>query len=114
MARLALFCSVCSTLLAAAVGCERKDRAPALTVYAAASLTEALREVVERYEAGGVPAIQLRFGSSGTLARQIEAGAPAEVFLSANEPWMDHLEQRRRIVEGTRRALWRNRVHRVS
>jgi molybdate transport system substrate-binding protein len=62
-----------------------------LVVFAAASLTDALREAAREIEASGGPPVKLSFGSSGALARQIAFGAPADVFVSANSAWVEWL-----------------------
>jgi molybdate transport system substrate-binding protein len=80
-------------------------QAPApLTVFAAASLQDALRALEPQWRAAapGNPPLRLSFAASSALARQIEQGAPAEVFMSADEPWMDYLAQRNLIVPDTR------------
>jgi molybdate transport system substrate-binding protein len=76
----------------------------ALTVFAAASLQDALRslEPAWRAAAPGNPALRLSFAASSALARQIEQGAPADLFMSADEPWMDYLAERGLIVAETR------------
>ncbi|MFL1464313.1 molybdate ABC transporter substrate-binding protein [Roseococcus sp. DSY-14] len=74
----------------------------AVTVFAAASLTDALREVAAQWAARGHPAPRLSFAASSALARQIEQGAPADLFMSADEPWADYLQQRGLLAEGTR------------
>lgn len=81
---------------------------PPLTVFAAASLADALREIDALWTASGHPAPRLSLASSGTLARQIEAGAPADVFLSADTKWMDSLAAAHAILPGTRTAVVRN------
>ena len=63
-------------------------------VFAAASLTNALGDIATEWEKAGHPKPRLAFAASSTLARQIEAGAPADVFASADATWMDHLERR--------------------
>ncbi len=73
-----------------------------LTVMAAASLTDAMRELGQAWAAKGHPAPRFSFGASSALARQIEQGAPADLFASADEPWADYLEQRSLLAEGTR------------
>ena len=73
-----------------------------VTVFAAASLTDVFEAIGALHqEAGGTP-IRLSFASSSTLARQIEAGAPAQIYASANERWMDHVEGQGLIAPGTR------------
>ena len=69
-----------------------------LTVFAAASTTDALSEIGARYEAAGGGAARLVFASSATLARQIADGAPADIFLSASAEWADDLAGRKALV----------------
>jgi molybdate transport system substrate-binding protein len=83
--------------------------AASVTIFAAASLTDALRAVAERPGRSGPP-WRLSFAASSTLARQIEQGAPADIFISADEAWMDYLVRRQRIVEGSRRDVAANRL----
>jgi molybdate transport system substrate-binding protein len=71
-------------------------------VFAAASLTNALGDIATEWEKAGHPKPRLAFAASSTLARQIEAGAPADVFASADATWMDHLERRGKLAPGTR------------
>jgi molybdate transport system substrate-binding protein len=82
--------------------------AQGLTVMAAASLTDAMRDIGTQWEAAGHPKLTLSFGSSSTLARQIEQGAPANVFASADELWMDYLAKRDVIAADTRINLLNN------
>src|ERR1051325_2831177 len=79
--------------------------AATLHVSAAASLTDALEEIVRGYK---TDTILFNFGASSTLAGQIEEGAPADVFLSADEARMDQLQQRGLIVKQSRRSLLAN------
>ena len=79
-----------------------------LTVFAAASLTEVLQEIGRLWAAGGQPPPRFSFASSSTLARQIEAGAPANLFASADQQWADYLQQRGLLVPETRRSLLTN------
>lgn len=74
-------------------------------VFAAASLTGVLTEVAAAWTQAGHPAPSLAFGGSSGLARQVVAGAPADVFLSADTQWMDHVAARGRIVPASR-AEW--------
>ncbi len=83
-------------------------RTPPLTVFAAASLTDALQAIGKLWAAAGQPAARFSFASSSTLARQIEAGAPANLFASADEQWADWLQQRGLLVPETRRSLLTN------
>ncbi|HYN22816.1 MAG TPA: molybdate ABC transporter substrate-binding protein, partial [Thermoanaerobaculia bacterium] len=79
-----------------------------LQVFAAASLTEALREIAPEYEKATGDKIVLSLGASSTLARQIQEGAPADLFLSADEAKMDGLEKRKLLLAGTRRSVLSN------
>ena len=74
----------------------------AVTVFAAASLTDALRVLAQAWQSRGHAAPRLSFAASSALARQIEQGAPADLFMSADEPWMDYLQQRALIVASSR------------
>ena len=82
--------------------------APKLLVFAAASLNESLTEAGNAYAAQGHPAPSFSFAASSALARQIENGAPAGLFLSADEEWMDYLATRKLIAAGSRVALLGN------
>jgi molybdate transport system substrate-binding protein len=83
-------------------------RAQALTVFAAASLTDALKDVAALWVKQGHPPLRLSFGASSTLARQIEEGAPVNLFASADEKWMDFLAEKDQLAPGTRRDLLGN------
>ncbi|MBC7985006.1 MAG: molybdate ABC transporter substrate-binding protein [Candidatus Obscuribacterales bacterium] len=81
-----------------------------LTVFAAVSLTDALTEISTAYtKAGGVP-VRLSFASSSALARQMEAGAQADIFFSADLEWVDYLQTRGLIDPTTRKNLLSNRL----
>src|SRR5438445_3529253 len=103
----------CARLIAglaiAAAGC-RPHPAP-LTVSAAISLKEALSDVKGAFEAAHPRiSVALNFGASGDLARQIEAGAPVDVFASADERTMDRLAARDLIDARTRRDIAANQL----
>jgi molybdate transport system substrate-binding protein len=83
-------------------------QAQELTVFAAASLTDALKDISALWQKDGHPALRQSFGSSSTLARQIEQGAPANLFASADEKWMDYLATHDLIAADTRRNLLGN------
>ncbi len=81
-----------------------------VTVFAAASLTTVFETIGESHrQATGEP-LRFSFASSSTLAKQIAAGAPAQMFASANERWMDHIEQLGLIAPGTRVSPIGNRL----
>jgi len=81
-----------------------------ITVFAAASLQNALEAAAKEYQdKSGRPA-KFSFAASSALARQIEQGAPAAIFASADEKWMDFLQERKLIVNETRKSLLGNRL----
>jgi molybdate transport system substrate-binding protein len=79
-----------------------------LQVFAAASLTDAMQELATEYGKTGGDTVVFNFGASSTLARQIQEGAPADLFLSADEEKMDGLEKRGLLLAGTRRSVLAN------
>lgn len=83
-------------------------RAQDLTVFAAASLTDAMKDISQQWAKAGHPPLRMSFGSSSTLARQIEQGAPANLFASADEKWMDYLAAKKLIVADSRKDLLGN------
>jgi molybdate transport system substrate-binding protein len=83
-------------------------RAQTLTVFAAASLTDALKDISEMWVKAGHEAPRMSFDSSSTLARQIQQGAPVNVFASADEKWMDFLTKANMIAPDTRHDLLGN------
>lgn len=85
-------------------------RAEAVTVFAAASLTDAVEEIARRYRERTGADVRLSFAASSTLARQIESGAPAHIFASADERWMDYLAERNLIAPATHRTPVGNRL----
>lgn len=96
-------CALAASLLAAAA------HAAPVTVFAAASLKNALDEVGAEYEKSGGEA-RFSYAASSAIARQIEQGAPADIYVSADSDWMDHLAQRQLIVASSRRDLLTNRL----
>jgi molybdate transport system substrate-binding protein len=98
-------------LIAALVLCgpaAARDAPP--VVFAAASLAEALSDVATAYEQTGKTKPVFSFASSATLARQIEHGAPAAIFISADEQWMDHVAAHGLIDIASCAALLGNRL----
>lgn len=85
-----------------------RPAAAEVTVFAAASLTDALTEIEAAWEKAGGEPVVLVFGASSTLARQIQEGAPADLFLSADEAKMDLLEKEGLVLKGTRRSVLSN------
>jgi molybdate transport system substrate-binding protein len=79
-----------------------------VTVFAAASLKEALDDQARQFEATTGSKVIVSYGGSNTLAKQIESGAPADIFISADLDWMDYVDQRHLIAPNTRYNLLRN------
>jgi molybdate transport system substrate-binding protein len=79
-----------------------------LTVFAAASLSDALTEIAPLYAKSSGHTLVFNFGSSGTLARQIKEGAPADLMFSADELRLDQLAKENLLLPGTRRTLLTN------
>lgn len=77
-------------------------------VFAAASLKNALDEAAGQYRQQTGRGVVASYGASSALARQIEAGAPADIFIAADLDWMDYLEDRKLIQGGTRKNLLGN------
>jgi molybdate transport system substrate-binding protein len=95
------------SLLLLATGLWRASAAE-LMVFAAASLTDALKEAGAEFGKKSGLRVRFNFGASSILARQIQEGARADVFFSADEQKMDQLEKRRLIKPGTRTSLLSN------
>ena len=93
--------------LAATLCCGRLA-AGEITVFAAASLSDALREIAAAYEKTTGDTVRLNLGASSLLARQIREGAPADLFFSADEAKMDDLARAGLIDPTTRRSLLSN------
>jgi molybdate transport system substrate-binding protein len=81
-----------------------------VTVYAAASLKEALDDVGAAYAARTGKPVRFSYGGSSALARQIEAEAPADVFVSADSDWMNYVAQKGLIARGSRFDLLTNHL----
>lgn len=79
-----------------------------ITVFAAASLTNALDEIAAKYQKESGVEIKASYASSSTLARQIEQGAPADMFISADQQWMDYVADKKLIEEKSRVTLLGN------
>lgn len=84
--------------------------AAGLTVLAAASLQGPLDAIAAQFTKEGGPPVRISFAASSALARQVEAGAPADVFVSADLDWMDYLDARGLLAAGTRANLLANEL----
>ena len=99
--------------LLAAAGCAReRPRAP--LVLAAASLQEVMHDAADAWAAQGHPRPVVSFAGTPSLARQVLQGAPADLFISADETWMDELERAGRIDAVSRTAVAGNRLVLIS
>jgi molybdate transport system substrate-binding protein len=99
-----LIIGVLAALLAVAAS------AAELTVFAAASLSDALKEIAPVYTKATGDTVRFNFGASGTLARQIKEGAPADLIVSADELRVDQLEKAGLLLPGTRRTILANQL----
>ena len=79
-------------------------------MFAAASLTNALQDLGDAFTKETSIPVRFSFAASSALARQIENGAPADVFFSADLEWMDYLQSRNLIQRDTRRDIVGNRL----
>jgi molybdate transport system substrate-binding protein len=89
-----------SLVLVLATGAAAAPKAP--LILAAASLQESMNAAADAWAAKGHPRPVISFAASSALARQVAAGAPADLFVSADEEWMDDLQKRGLLVPGTR------------
>ena len=87
-----------------------EPKKPGLLVFAAVSLTNVLGELSADWEKASGIKVKLSFAASSVLARQIEAGSNADVFVSADQEWMDYLQARNLIDTASRRNLVGNRL----
>jgi len=83
---------------------------PAITVFAAASLTNVLQDLGDAFTSETSIPVRFSFAASSTLARQIENGSPADVFFSADLDWMDYLQARALIQPATRQDMLGNEL----
>lgn len=97
--------ALCVTALLAAPA-----HAKNLTVFAAASTVQVLDEIRDAWNAANTPEIRIVYGSSGAMARQIENGAPVDIFFSAHSTWIDYLAKRNLVRNETRKTVFRNRI----
>jgi molybdate transport system substrate-binding protein len=105
---LGLLCLTISASLPAAEA--QQSQQPQILVFAAASLTDAIQDISAVYEKTAHVKVKSSFDSSSVLARQIEAGAPADVFFSADTAWMDYLQSRDLIQPTSRKNVLGNRL----
>lgn len=102
----AAFVVAAAILVAGASGASARD----LVIFAAASLKNALDEATAAYQSGGGEKSDISYAASSALARQIESGAPADIFISADLDWADYLQKRNLLRNDTRVDLLSNRL----
>ena len=100
---------LCLSLLALPAAAADTGKAP-ITVFAAASLTNALQDLGDAFTKETSIPVRFSFAASSALARQIENGAPADIFFSADLEWMDYLQSRNLIQRDTRHDVLGNRL----
>jgi molybdate transport system substrate-binding protein len=96
--------------LAAPLAAPEALAADPIVVFAAASLKGSLDEAKALYEAGGGAPVTISYAGSSALAKQIESGAPADVFISADLDWMKYLADKHLVRADTERRLLGNRI----
>jgi molybdate transport system substrate-binding protein len=106
----AAFLAFAFTSAAGAEGSKPSTAGRPIVVFAAASLTDVLGEIGKAYTAQTGVEVKTSFAASSALARQIESGAKAEVFFSADEEWMNYLAQRNLLQMKTRQDVVANRL----
>lgn len=102
--------SVLYLLLVACTSNSSVKSTPTLTIGAASSLSEAFQELKPAFEAQSKAKLNFNFAASGSLQRQIEQGAPVDVFASASEQQMNALQQQGLIRQQTRKSFARNQL----
>jgi molybdate transport system substrate-binding protein len=101
---------VAALALLALLTAARPAAAEEIVVFAAASLKNALDDAVAPFEQKSGNKVSVSYAASSALAKQIESGAPADLFISADLDWMDYLEQQHLIKPETRKNLLGNRL----
>jgi molybdate transport system substrate-binding protein len=87
-----------------------RAQATGLVIFAAASLKNALDEIAAGWTKDGKTAPRISYGASSALAKQMEQGAPADLFISADIDWMDYVEKKDLIKKDTRVNLLGNKI----
>jgi len=99
--------SICLALATSLNAAENKE---AVVVFAAASLTNAINEISTNYEQEKGAQIKTSFAASSALAKQIENGAPADIFISADTKWMNYLKDKHALKDSTVSNLLTNHL----
>jgi molybdate transport system substrate-binding protein len=101
---------IASGLLGGGIWGAADARAADPVVFAAASTKDAMNDIAAGYAAAGKGKVVFSFGASGDLAKQIENGAPAAIFISADTKWADYLAKKNLLVAGSQRNLLGNHL----
>lgn len=96
-------------LAALAIGVNQIANAD-ITIYAAASMTNAINDINKLYTEQYKTKVKTSYAASSTLAKQIEQGAGADIFISADTAWMDYLSKKNKIIGGTYKNILGNRL----
>ena len=99
---------LCTTMLSITPAAIAKPETASITVFAAASLTDALNEAGRQYSQRSGITVRHSFASSAQIARQLAAGAPADLFIAADTEWMDYAIERKLVRAETQRVLTGN------
>jgi len=102
--------AIVSIFLAFASGLNAAENKDAVVVFAAASLTNAINEISANYEQEKGAQVKSSFAASSALAKQIENGAPADIFISADTKWMSYLKDKRALKDSTVTNLLTNNL----
>ena len=103
-------CRIAVAALVLALAPAQMARAADVVVFAAASLKNALDDAAHAFEQQGGAPVKISYAASSQLAKQIESGAPADIFISADLAWMDYLHKRNLVQPATRKNLLGNRL----
>ncbi|MCZ1177554.1 molybdate ABC transporter substrate-binding protein [Acinetobacter pittii] len=102
--------AIVSSIISLGLSISLCAKAESVTVYAAASLTNAINDLEKIYEKQNKVEVKTSYAGSSTLAKQIEAGAPADVFISADTQWMDYLQNKKLVAANDRINLLGNQL----
>lgn len=102
--------AIVSSIISLGLSISLSVKAESVTVYAAASLTKAINDLEKIYEKQNKVEVKTSYAGSSTLAKQIEAGAPADIFISADTQWMDYLQNKKLVAANDRINLLSNRL----
>ncbi|MAC77887.1 MAG: molybdate ABC transporter substrate-binding protein [Rhodobacteraceae bacterium] len=102
--------SLSALVLAGSLCLAQAAAAQQVTVFAAASMTNAMAEIEQKFEEATDYDVVVSLAGSSALARQIQQGAPADIFISANPGWMDAVEKDGLLEDGTRLDLLSNSI----